>query len=201
VVGSEDVVAEVDLRTFSVKYQSLRPSVSMIERLRNWLEPTAEAKASDWIQMGALWAGDGVLAVFGVRSVPFVEDGGLQERDEPLGLKLVDTDEWSVRVIDEDAGWVERSGNLLLAHARLWHSAAQEIRGIGLRAYTLDGERRFHVLEDRPVAGVQVLGKRALVYLDDGDTGALVDLRTGAIILRKLTHRQMPDRVLRVDGP
>jgi hypothetical protein len=201
VVGGGEVVAEVDLQTFRVEYRSLRPSVSMIERLRSWLEPTADAKASAWIRLRALWLGHDVLAVVGIRSVPFVEDGELQERDEPLGLKLVDTDAWSVRVIDEDAGGVERSGNLLLAYARLWDSATQELRGIGLRAYALDGERRFRVLEDRPVAGVQVLGDRALAYLDDGDTGTLVDLRTAAIVRRELTHREMPDRVLRVDGP
>jgi hypothetical protein len=200
VTGSEELVAEVDLRTFRVEYHPLRQSVSLIDRFRNWLEPSAEAKAANWIRLGALWLGDGAMAVFGVHTVPLVEDGGLQERDEPLGFRLVDTEDWSVREIDEGAGWVERSGNLLLAYARLWDSETQDIRGIGLRAYTLDGERRFHALGDRAIAGVRELGDRAIAYLDDGDTGALVDLRTGGVT-RELTRRDTPGWVLRVDGP
>jgi hypothetical protein len=181
VLGSEDVVAEVDLQTFRVSYHSLQRSVSIAERLRNWFEPSAAAKTSDWIQLGALWVGNGVIAVFGVRSVPYMEDGVLQERDEPLGLRLVDTADWSFRVVDEDARWVERSDDQLLAYASLWDSAAQETRGIGLRGYALDGTRRFHVLDERPIAGVLALGDRAYALLDDAGTAAVVDLQTAKV--------------------
>jgi hypothetical protein len=191
VIGSEDIVAEVDLQTLDVSYHSLQQQASILERLRNWLEPTADAKASDWVQLGALWLGEHALAVFGIRSVPYVEDGSLDERDEPLGLRLVDTRDWTVRVVDEDARWVDRSGDLLLAHASLWDSAAQERRGIGLRAYTLGGEERFHVLDDRPIIGVQVLDGRALVEFDDAPGRAVVDLEAGKVLdeeARRIGH-------------
>jgi hypothetical protein len=201
-VGGENFVAEVDLRTFRVEYHSLQRSVSLLKRLRNWFEPPAEAKASDWIQVGALWVGGGVIAVFGVRSVPFVEGGTLQERDEALGFRLVDTKDWSIRMIDEDVRWVHRSGDLLLAYASLWDSAPQERRGIGLRAYALDGRKLSHVLDARPIGGVQVVGNRAFALLDDAGTAAVVDVRTGKVLREIPVDEEstgIPDAVLRPD--
>lgn len=202
VVGSQNFVAEVDLRTFRVEYHSLQQSTSLLKRLRNWFEPPAEAKASDWTQLGALWIGDDVMAVFGVRSVPFVEDGTLQERDEPVGFRLVDTKDWSVRIIDEDADWVNRSGDLLLAYASRWHPTAQEHRSLGLRAYALDGRKRFHVLDARPISDVQVVGNRAFALLDDSGNAAVVDVRTGKVLREIPVDEErtgIPDPVLRPD--
>jgi hypothetical protein len=200
VVGGEDVVAEVDLGSFRISYHSLQESSSIVERLRNWLEPTAEAKASDFTQFGALWLENDMLAVTGVRTSPYREDGALRQRDQPLGLRLVNTESWDVRTVDEDARWVARAGDLLLAYASLWDSADAEVRGIGLRAYTLEGERRFHALGNRPIDGVFVVGGRAFAILADSGDAAVVDLRAGKVVRTfpvDETSTGIPDIVLR----
>lgn len=200
VVAAGDMVAEVDLRTFGVSYHSFEEPTSLLGRMRSWLDPVAEAKASDWVQLGALWLGQGRIAVFGIRSVPFIQDEVLQERDQPLGLRFVDTEDWSVRVVDEQAGWCELSDGVLLAYASLWDSIDQRRHGIGLRAYSLQGTRRFHVLGEEPIAEVQPLRDRAIALLDDAGSVALVDLRTGEI-LRRLPRGEagtgIPELVLR----
>ncbi|MGH3042193.1 MAG: hypothetical protein ACRDNG_10745, partial [Gaiellaceae bacterium] len=88
------------------------------------------------------------------------------------------------------------------AERLLWDSAAQEHRGIGLRAYTLDGKRRFQVLDERPIAGVQVLRDRVFALLDDAGSAAVVDIRSGKV-LREFTVDEeaagLPDLVVRSD--
>lgn len=183
VVGAGDTVAEVDLEDFRIAYHELREERSLLRRLRDWLEPVSEAKTSAWTQLGALWLGGGRLAVFGRRTVPYLDArGGVHERGEALGLRLVDTRTWTVRTVDASADWAQRAGKLLLATAYLWDSAAQEYRGIGLRAYTLDGEPRFHALGARAFQWLSVVGAHAYVPHDDSRPFSVVDLRTGRVV-------------------
>jgi hypothetical protein len=200
VVGSHDVVAEVDMRTGGVEYHVLQESLSLADRLLNWLQPVAHAKASDWTQLGALWLGNGRLAVFGVQTVPWAEGDAVHERDEALGFRLVDTTDWTFRMIDDEVVWLQRAGDLVLATGGLWNSVTQERRGIGLRGYELDGTRRFQVLDDRVVDGVEAVGGRALVRLGDADEVAVVDLGSGRILDEPTDGATIPDRVLSLDG-
>jgi hypothetical protein len=187
VLGADDVVAAVDLEEESVEYHTLAPSLSLAARLRNWLEPSAEAKSADRTQVGALWLGDGRLAVYGYRTKATV-DG---EVYKALGLRLVDTSDWSVRMIDDEVVSLDRAGEMLLAWANLWDG------GTGLRAYDLDGEQVFHVLGDRPIEAVSIVGARALVKLVGRQSMVAVDLADGRIARRSVEPAFVPARVVR----
>ena len=191
VVGAADLVADVDLESGSVAYHPLEPSLSLAARLRNWLEPSAEAKASDRTEVGALWLGDNRLAVYGYRTVATV-DG---EVTEALGFRLVDTTDWSVRTVDADVGSLERSGDLILGWGNLWE------RRTGLRAYDLGGEGVFHVLRDLPIEAVSVVGHRALVKLAVGKRTVAVDLESGRVVPAPVRPSLIPSRVVTLDDP
>jgi hypothetical protein len=201
VVAADDLVAAVDLERGRLEYHSLEPSVSLAARLWNWLEPSAEAKASDWTQIGALWLGDGRLALFGQRAVPIIEGDTLDEVGEGLGFRLVDTDDWSVRTVDDEVVWMDRSGDMLLAWGNLWSSVTGEFRGIGLRAYDLNGEELFHVLSDQRVDTAATVGGRALVTLPDEGGTIAVDLDNGRVLPEPVEPVYVPSRVVRTDDP
>jgi hypothetical protein len=199
VVGADDLVAEVDLERGRVEYHSLEPSVSLAARFRNWLEPSAEAKASDWTQLGALWLGDGRLAIFGSRTVPLIDDDTHHEVGEALGFRLIDTADWSVRMVDDEVIWMERSEDVLLAWGHLWSSVTETYSGIGLRAYDLNGEALFHVLGDRRVEAVSIVGTMALAKLAEGQGTFVVDLVNGQVDPAEPAF--IPSRVVGSDAP
>jgi hypothetical protein len=199
VVGADDLVAEVDLERGRVEYHSLAPSVSLAARFRNWLEPSAEAKASDWTQLGALWLRDGRLALFGNRTVPLIDGDTHHEVGEALGFRLVDTTDWSARMIDDEVIWMERSGDVLLAWGHLWSSVTETYSGIGLRAYDLNGEALFHVLGDRRVEAVSIVGTMALAKLAEGQGTFAVDLVNGQVDPAEPAF--IPSRVVDSDAP
>ena len=65
VVPAGNRVAEVDLETLGVRYHDLAEPVSLLGRLRDWLEPAAQAKSSDGPDRNAVWLPGGLVAVSG----------------------------------------------------------------------------------------------------------------------------------------
>jgi hypothetical protein len=55
IVPADKTVAEVSLHNLAVEYHTLAEPVSLLGRLRNWLEPSAEAKVLDGPQRKAEW--------------------------------------------------------------------------------------------------------------------------------------------------
>jgi hypothetical protein len=166
-------VAEVDLSTLSVEYHALDEPSSLLGRFWNWFEPEAHGKASEGPSRYARWLGDGLVAVTGKDEYAYRDQAGsLQLREEPAGLKLVDTRSWTVRTLDEDADYVRVAGNLLLATRFSWDSATQTLTGMGVAGYTIDGEKRFHLFEQKLLFGLVMYGTRA--YARVGEYNALV---------------------------
>src|SRR4051794_17875450 len=141
-VVAAGLVAEVRLADLAVAYHRPARQVSALERVREWLEPVAEAKTTSGFVSTAAWAGDGRLAVAG------------------SGLSLLDTRRWRVRVIDPRASEVRVAGERLLASGS----------NAGLRAYGLDGRRRFRLFGGRPAWVSEVYGGRAYVEFPGEDT-------------------------------
>src|SRR6187200_2951149 len=65
VVPAAGPVAEVDLASGRVGYHDVHEPVSLLGRLRNWLEPAAEAKTAEGPERQAVWVGDHLVAVSG----------------------------------------------------------------------------------------------------------------------------------------
>ena len=137
-VVDEDLVAAVDLARGAVSYHALTERRSLAARLRDFLDPAAYAKGVTGPTRSARWLGDGWLAVTGA------DERLTEPRLRPAGLRMVDTRDWTYRVIDEGASDVRIAGRLLLA-------TGAQLDGedtIGLVAYGLDGDRRFGLFAD-----------------------------------------------------
>jgi hypothetical protein len=182
-------VTEVDLRTLRVRSHELSEPISLIGRLRNWLEPRAEAKAQEGPNRQALWLGHGRLAVTGRDSHASIDASGRQTQFEtPAGLKLIDTRRWSVRTLDRETSRIEVAAGTLFGFGLLFDSRVQKLSGSGLTGYTFDGSRLFHLYGDDAISGVQSIDERVIVGGAAGSRifrrGALLDARTGRELRR-----------------
>lgn len=180
VAWAADEIAEVDLASLRVTYHPLDKETSLLGRLSDWLEPPAEAKgAEDGSLRRALWLGNGLLAVYGFDDHAYFKGGSQGQRTTPAGLRLVDTRSWSWRLLEPRATAAILAGTTLLVFGSFYTSETGLFEGMGLSAYTLEGEKRFHHFEAEPIWYVETAGSYAYVRFDDSCAGALVELNSG----------------------
>jgi hypothetical protein len=148
-------VSVVDLRSLAVTYHALARAPA-----------AAEKEARGWSRT-ARWIGNGTLAVTGSDAT------GVEGRERPAGVMLVDTRTWRARTVDPDATELTVAGNVLLATGRT-----------GLAAYDLDGTRRFDLFGGELVWLAGVADGRAYVGGGSNPDGPLriVDLARGAVV-------------------
>ena len=170
-------VAEIDLRTLAVSYHDLDEPISVLDRLRNWIEPAVHAKSLDGPAREARWLGDHVIAVTG-RQYRTGRDGEVTEI--PAGLDFVDTRDWTVRSLDPGVSAISLARGMALAYG------GGGAKWRGLTAYGPDGRRRFHVLGERLVTFVEVVGRYAYV-VESERTTIVVDLRSGRLVSKATT--------------
>jgi len=178
-VVDKSLVAEIDLRTLAVSYQTLERPASLLGRLWNWLEPAAEAKQVSGHVRSARWLGGDLLAVSGTD----IEQTGAR----PVGLLVFNTRSWSVRTIDDEATGFVVAGNLLLATGMSWDAATSKTTGMGIAAYGFDGEERFQLFDGESAWVAQVYGGRAYVGISGQDERLrIVDLSAGSVVGERL---------------
>ncbi|HEU5156630.1 MAG TPA: hypothetical protein VFU43_06500 [Streptosporangiaceae bacterium] len=208
VVAAGSPVAEITLPGLSVSYHSLTvpgraPSVlGMLVRMLTPVAPAATAKAQSGPQRQALWLGGGKLAVWGADMDFKDEDGELTGGSRPSGLQVIDTRDWSVRMLDPGVGRVVRAeGRLVTAGVTVRDAADvdRSITGDGVRIRTPGARRTVHLYAGRPFEWIQAYGRYAYVDITDpnvptpGPTGyAVIDTRTGAV-LGEHKGRTLPD--------
>jgi hypothetical protein len=164
VAPAGNLVAEVDLDTLAVGYHGLAQPVSLLGRLHDWLEPAAQAKGpleGSWRY--TTWLGDGRLAVVGRDASAYSTGEGLQVRQRPSGLIVIDTRDWSASMIDSRSSALVVANGALLSWGWGWDSGTQRETGTGLNLYDRAGLRRFHLFGARVIYDVQVVGPRAFV--------------------------------------
>jgi len=189
-VGSE-TVAQVDLETLEVSYLELSESRSLLARVFAWLEPAAQAKLMHpFFSRQATSLGNGSLAVSGAS----YESG----QSTPSGLQLIDTRTGAVRTLEPRATAHRFSQGLLLAFGAGWDGATNVESGMGVSAFTADGELLWHALDDEPVWLAEMAAGYAYVPtpVESFPPGVrVVDLATGAVI--RTVRREMPTFVAR----
>jgi hypothetical protein len=185
VVPAGGTVLEVELPTLAVRTRELSRPVSLLGRLRNWLEPAAQAKASEGPTRTARWLGNELIAVSGSDSRAIVRAGKLEEQTTtPAGLTLIDTRTWSVRTLDVRASIFVFADGLLLATGTSYDSVSGQRSTMGLVAYSPSGQKRFALFPDREPWVSTVLDGRAYVGFGGGpgQTLSIVELATGRIV-------------------
>jgi hypothetical protein len=182
VAGAGAPVAEVDLASMSVAYHDLSEPVSLVGRLGRWLEPAAEAKVPvEGPTREVAWLGAGMLAVWGRNDHLEVAGDRLRFWQEPAGVSLIDTRDWTMRMLDRGATSATIANENLLVFSWLWDSTTGRAGGTGLTAYGTDGSQRFHLFRSRALSSVQVLGRRAFIR-GVRSAYSVVDLPSGRIV-------------------
>jgi hypothetical protein len=204
VVGTDSVVADVDVRSLRVSNHSLVRR-SLAARIGAWLVPAAEAKALAGPALDARWLGDGLIAVAGTSySVTFGKDSETQSAT-PLGLRVVDVRTWTQRTLDAGADGFAVGNDALLAYgvrSKFGTTAPPVVSGMGVAAYGTDGSARFHLLPTVPVGSLQVNGSLAYGWLVDPETPSwhlvVLDVAAGTVVRElRLAH---PTRLLISDN-
>ena len=179
VVAAGDRAVEVDLGTMAVRGHDLAEPVSLLGRLRNWLEPTAEAKSMDGPDRVAVWLSSGLVAVSGAHATT---DGSSIDVT-PAGLALIDPSDWSVSRLSDEPSTVSFADGTLVASGSRPDSPVQT-----LIAFDDQGHRRFSLVRDGADLS-QVAGGYLYAGWNDGRRYEIVDLRTGATVRKlKLTR-------------
>ena len=170
-----NAAVEVDLETRAARWHALTEPVSLLARLRAWLDPPAHAKAP---VLGpardARWIGDGLVAVAGSDLRP-AREAGAEPVERPAGLRIVDTRRWTVRTLDAHATAFTFAPG---AEALVAHGGAPG----GVRVYGVDGNDRFRLFAGRRAFVIGAAGRYAYVGLDDGDPVAVVDAAAGRVL-------------------
>ena len=185
VVSAGRTVADVRLGDLRVTYRTLSEPVSLLGRLRNWLEPPAEAKSIEGPQRAAHWIGSDLVAVAGVDYDARGDEGTNEPPAKPVGLALVDTGAWQVRTVNEKVGEMLVAGRALLALE--WWCAGDEA-SFGVAAYDATGKKRFRLC--RPTGfDVQAIGRYAYLGFEDNKRFEVVDLATGRIVAEPVSEK------------
>lgn len=161
VVGQSSLVADVDLDTLAVSYRDVR-------------RPAAIAKIISGWQRQAVALGDGRLAVAGSNYDRL--------RRDPAGLQLVDVQAGTIRRLESRASFtLAASGRLLVAGDA--SKGDGDWTGMGVAAYTLDGDKLWHVLDGEPVGWLQAAGGYAYVAGSESypQTVRVIDLADGSV--------------------
>lgn len=181
VVPAGNRVAEVDLETLEVRYHELSEPVSLLGRLRDWLQPAAHAKTIDGPDRNAVWLESGLVAVSGAN---YAADGERLEV-EPAGLMLIDPSDWSVRRVGDEAAQVAVRGDTLLAS---WWQG-DESGEAGVVALDLEGNERFRLTSGELVEFSYTAGGRLYAAGNEGRLYELIDLATGETVARAKPER------------
>jgi hypothetical protein len=175
VVSSRPHAVEIDLRRRRVSDHRLVAQASLLDRLRELLEPSAAAASAEvGVVRRAAWIGEGRIALSGYDAdAVWRPDGGVEGERRPAGLHVIDTRDWSVRTLDERASSFVAAAGLLLTSGP---------GGRGLAAYSPEGRDTFHVLGDRHVEVVATAGSLAYVRAPPEPALQVVDVTRGRVI-------------------
>jgi hypothetical protein len=167
---SGSTVAEVELDSLAVAYHELHEPVSLFRRALAWLVPAAQAKEFHREYGRTLWVGRGLIASVGSE---VTYDGG-RFSSVPVGLRLIDIRDWTVRMVDDKVSSALLAGDVLLA------AGAAEI---GLVAYNLNGSKRYELFRGQSVVPLESFRSRAWVGVRrPSGVFRILDVRTGRVV-------------------
>jgi hypothetical protein len=190
IVPAGRTVAEVSLDDLAIRYHMLSQPVSLLGRLHNWLEPSAEAKLIEGPQRKAAWLGDGLIALTGADYATVNDSNGQPEvHVQAAGLSFIDTRDWSLRKINEETSDFTVSGSTLLAFGDTsWGDPAA--KRLGLVGYDHHGGELFQVLNGRRVGWLETAGDLAYVVVDDRRR-IVVDAVSGRVLARAVLSKPL----------
>lgn len=165
VVSPGDRAVDVDLRTLAVRPHALSRRESLLGRLRDWLEPKAEAKGIPGLVRTAVWIDDRWVAVTGYE----YREG--ERAPRPVGVELIDSRTWRVDALEDDRASIAAADGVLLVFG-----------ADALTAYDVGARRRLRLPGEATLGDVDLAGR--YVYVPDGSAMRfrVIDLHAGRVI-------------------
>jgi hypothetical protein len=115
----------------------------------------------------------------------------------PAGLKLIDTEAWSVRTPDPGASVHRLAEGTLFALGGTRDGKTETGTGMGMSAYSTAGGKLWHALDEEPAWWLDAAGGD--VYVpgpgDDPSTVRVIDLADGTLV--REVKREMPAFLVR----
>ena len=201
VIQPDGPAAEIDLRTLDVSYHALAAPRSLLSRVTDWLQPSAQAKGMSGPARQARWLGNGLIALTGTDETATRDASGQASfASDAAGLAIVDTRDWTVRMLDRGADSATIANDALLATGRSWSTASRETHGMGLAVYGSDRALRFRLWPGTSAWVEAVWAGRG--YVEVSNTGNakifVVDLSSGRVVGQHTSPVPVP---LLGDGP
>lgn len=171
------LVARIDLASGAVEYNELDavgpagPAVA------------AKGSVAAWWRH-ATWLGDGRIAVTGHYEPPFRPGRRLQPL-RPFGVRLIDTRDWTIRVLHPDAFLIHRAGERLLANGTVWRPGGEPATSTGLLAFDMRGQRAFTRFRGSDLSVLGSHGRLAYVWVRPTRMLHVLDLRSGDSLRRE----------------
>lgn len=183
VFAADAPFAEVHLRRMAVAYRRVDALFPTPDDLGGGeVEPQGELS---WRYRRALSVGNGRVLVFGR------DDFGRVDSDDYVavgaGAVVVDTVTWSSCVLDRTAGGAALVGGRVLAYGR------GDASSRGLRAYTREGRKAFHLFQREHVWHAQGAGN--LAYAHTGRAVYVVDVSAGKVVSEIAPRAELVDVV------
>lgn len=184
VFAADALVADVDLRTLNVSYHRVDALFLAPGELAG-----ADVRPEDVGARNrrALWLGDGRALVVGTELVPA---GRENFESIAAGAIVVDTATWSSCTLDAKAGGAAAVAERLLAYG----PTSRKMPGAGLSAYTVQGRKTFHLLDNEQVWYVQTAADRA--YVRTRRAAYVVDVMSGKVVNEIVPPRDLVDAVV-----
>jgi hypothetical protein len=176
IAGRGLLVAEVELASGAVTYHSLGASA-------------AKGDIDVWWRTAA-WAGDGRIAVTGDHW-PRPRRGRAPIGPVPLGVRIIDTTDWTIRTLDRRPDTIHVAGDTLLAAGTRFVDPERP-RSTGLLAFDETGRRAFTRFRGVPVVLLGSRGRRGYVWIRRTRTVHVIDLSDGHTLREVRTGKRAP---------
>jgi hypothetical protein len=155
VLGAGEPAASIDLRTLAVRYAPLRLTAALSKEVEGSIRTASTLP-------------DGRIVVGGF-------DYGATAAGTPVGVSLVDPQDWSRRMLDSAASWHRVAGGLVFVRGK---------GGVGLRILRPSGSV-VDLFGSGSVGSVAVVGPRALVtFIGKKQKAAVIELGTRRVVIR-----------------
>jgi hypothetical protein len=139
----------------------------------------------------AAWAGDGRIAVTGDHWPP-PRGRPVSVGPVPLGIRMIDTRDWSIATLDPRPDSMHVAGSTVLAAGTRWFDPARRSQSTGLLAFDADGRRAFTRFRGHPVALLGSRGRLGYVWVRRTRTAHVIDLDSGRTLNRIRTAGAFP---------
>ena len=170
------LVAEVDLASGAVDYHSLGASGS-------------KGNVGVWWR-GAIWAGNGRIAVTGSTWPPV--RGRRVPGPVPFGVRMIDTGTWTMATLDPRPDSMHVAGGTVLATGTRWFDAGRRTESTGLLAFDSAGRRAYTRFRGRQVGLLGSRGGLGYVWVRRTRTAHVIDLASGRTLNTLRGGRRAP---------